>query len=64
MTLDKEACYAECHTKHSANYLTWGPPLVVSLPSVPGNTRGKEVPLLSVGLIALGKDVVSVNSTP
>jgi hypothetical protein len=25
LTLDKEARFAECHTKHSAKYLTWGP---------------------------------------
>jgi hypothetical protein len=33
MALGKEACFAECHTKHSAKYLTWGPPLADSLPS-------------------------------
>jgi hypothetical protein len=25
LTLGKEARFAECHTKHSAKYLTWGP---------------------------------------
>jgi hypothetical protein len=42
MALDKEARFAECHTSHSAKYLTWGPPLAVSLPSVPGDTRQRS----------------------
>jgi hypothetical protein len=25
LALGKEARFAECHTKHSAKYLTWGP---------------------------------------
>jgi hypothetical protein len=25
LALDKEARFAECHTKHSAKYLTWDP---------------------------------------
>jgi hypothetical protein len=41
MALGKEACFAECHTKHSAKYLTWGPPLADSLPSVVRPTLGK-----------------------
>jgi hypothetical protein len=41
MALDKEACFAECHTKHSAKYLTWGPPLVDSLSSAVRPTLGK-----------------------
>jgi hypothetical protein len=41
MALDKEACFAECHTKHSAKYQTWGPPLADSLPSAVRPTLGK-----------------------
>jgi hypothetical protein len=39
--LGKEACFAECHTKHSAKYLTWGPPLADSLLSVVRPTHDK-----------------------
>jgi hypothetical protein len=39
--LGKEACFVEYHTKHSAKYLTWGPPLAVSLPSAVRPTLGK-----------------------
>jgi hypothetical protein len=41
MTLGKEACFAKCHTKHSAKYLTWEPPLADSLPSAVRPTLGK-----------------------
>jgi hypothetical protein len=40
-TLGKEAHFAECHDKHSAKYLTWGPPLADSLPSAVRPTLGK-----------------------
>jgi hypothetical protein len=73
MTLGKEACFAECHTKHSAKYLTWGSPLAVSLPSVPGDTRQRSYLaecqpdstrqrnlLCRVSPGTLGKDSVSV----
>jgi hypothetical protein len=40
-TLGKEACFVECHIKHSAKYLTWGPPLADSLPSAIRQTLGK-----------------------
>jgi hypothetical protein len=41
LALGKEACFTECHTKHSAKYLTWGPPLADSLPSAVRPTLGK-----------------------
>jgi hypothetical protein len=41
MALGKEARFAECHTKHSAKYMTWGPPLADSLPSAVRLTLGK-----------------------
>jgi hypothetical protein len=41
MALGKETCFAECYTKHSTKYLTWGPPLADSLSSVVRPTLGK-----------------------
>jgi hypothetical protein len=41
LALGKEARFVECHTKHSAKYLTWGPPLANSLPSAVRPTLGK-----------------------
>jgi hypothetical protein len=41
MALGKEARFAECHTKHSTKYLTWGPPLTDSLPSAVRLTLSK-----------------------
>jgi hypothetical protein len=41
MALSKEARFVECHVKHSAKYLTWGPSLADSLPSAVRPTLGK-----------------------
>jgi hypothetical protein len=41
-TLDKEACFVECHAKHSAKYLTWGPSLADSLLSAVRPTLSKS----------------------
>jgi hypothetical protein len=43
LALGKEVVFAECHLRHSAKNLTWGPSLAVSLPSVSCDTRQRSI---------------------
>jgi hypothetical protein len=48
LALGKKASFTECHTKHSAKYLTWGPLWRILCRVLSGSHSAKVTPLPSV----------------